>query len=191
MVCGGVLASLEDEPEDEPAEAEPPYIASAVHESIHAYVCESLCTVWFASKGYALTESAFEFALDRLSLRPCGRRLESDGECVQLGRAQHLRIHVEGDGDALPVQRCFDADAAARVSAMEGEEQLQQAYAVLTGKRYAADDAIAAGFADDKAPLENLLSGATELATDLARKEPGIFKAIKQAYYAPIAAGLR
>lgn len=63
--------------------------------------------------------------------------------------------------------------------------------AVLTGKRYAADDAIAAGFADDKAPLENLLSGATELATDLARKEPEIFKAIKQAYYAPIAAGLR
>jgi len=63
--------------------------------------------------------------------------------------------------------------------------------AVLTGKRYAADDAIAAGFADGKAPVEYLLSMAIELATDLACKEPGIFKAIKQAYYAPIVAGLK
>ena len=63
--------------------------------------------------------------------------------------------------------------------------------AVLTGKRYDADDAIAAGFADGKAPAELLLGMATELATDLACKEPSIFKAIKQAYYAPIVAGLK
>ena len=63
--------------------------------------------------------------------------------------------------------------------------------AVLTGKRYDADDAIEAGFVDGKAPAELLLGMATELATDLACKEPSIFKAIKQAYYAPIAAGLK
>ena len=64
-------------------------------------------------------------------------------------------------------------------------------YAVLTGKRYDADEAIAAGFADGKAPAEQLLSRATELAQDLACKEPSIFKAIKQAYYAPIVEGLK
>ncbi len=63
--------------------------------------------------------------------------------------------------------------------------------AVLTGKRYDADEAIAAGFADGKAPAEHLLRVATELATELAGKEPSIFKAIKQAYYAPIAEGLK
>ena len=63
--------------------------------------------------------------------------------------------------------------------------------AVLTGKRYDADDAIAAGFADGKAPAELLLGMATELARDLACKEPSIFKAIKQAYYAPIVEGLK
>lgn len=63
--------------------------------------------------------------------------------------------------------------------------------AVLTGKRYTADDAIAAGFADGKASAELLLGMATELAIDLACKEPDIFKAIKQAYYAPIAEGLK
>jgi enoyl-CoA hydratase/carnithine racemase len=63
--------------------------------------------------------------------------------------------------------------------------------AVLTGKRYDADQAIAAGFADGKAPAEHLLRVAMELATELAGKEPSIFKAIKQAYYAPIAEGLK
>ncbi|MDC1513164.1 enoyl-CoA hydratase/isomerase family protein [Porticoccaceae bacterium] len=63
--------------------------------------------------------------------------------------------------------------------------------AVLTGKRYNAEDAIAAGFADGKAPAELLLSMATELAQDLACKEPSIFKAIKQVYYAPIVEGLK
>lgn len=63
--------------------------------------------------------------------------------------------------------------------------------AVLTGKRYDADDAIAAGFADGKAPAELLLGMTTELARDLACKEPSIFKAIKQAYYAPIVEGLK
>lgn len=63
--------------------------------------------------------------------------------------------------------------------------------AVLTGKRYDADEAIAAGFADGKASAESLLVSATELAQQLACKEPSIFKAIKQAYYAPIVNGLK
>ena len=63
--------------------------------------------------------------------------------------------------------------------------------AVLTGKRYNADEAMAAGFVDGKAPQEQLLNRATQLATDLACKEPSIFKAIKQAYYAPIVEGLK
>lgn len=62
--------------------------------------------------------------------------------------------------------------------------------AVLTGRRYDADDAMAAGFSDGKAAAELLLGMATELARDLACKEPSIFKAIKQAYYAPIVKGL-
>lgn len=62
--------------------------------------------------------------------------------------------------------------------------------AVLTGKRYAADEAIEAGFADGKASAENLLATAKELATNLATKEPGIFKSIKQTYFGPIAKSL-
>ena len=63
--------------------------------------------------------------------------------------------------------------------------------AVLTGRRYDADDAITAGFADGKSPGKLLLNMAAELARDLACKEPSIFKAIKQAYYAPIVEGLK
>ena len=63
--------------------------------------------------------------------------------------------------------------------------------AVLTGKRYAADEAIAAGFADGKASADNLLEEAKKLAASLATKEPGIFKTIKQAYFGPMAEGLR
>ena len=62
--------------------------------------------------------------------------------------------------------------------------------AVLPGRRYDADDAMAAGFSDGKAAAELLRGMATELARDLACKEPSIFKAIKQAYYAPIVKGL-
>ncbi|MDG1814426.1 MAG: enoyl-CoA hydratase/isomerase family protein [Porticoccaceae bacterium] len=62
--------------------------------------------------------------------------------------------------------------------------------AILTGKRYAADEAIAAGFADGKAPLENLLGTAKDLAANLATKEPGIFATIKQTYFGPMANGL-
>ncbi|MDG2116261.1 MAG: enoyl-CoA hydratase/isomerase family protein [Porticoccaceae bacterium] len=63
--------------------------------------------------------------------------------------------------------------------------------AILTGKRYAADEAIAAGFADAKAPIEFLLDAAKELAASLATKEPGIFKAIKQTYFSSLANGLK
>ena len=63
--------------------------------------------------------------------------------------------------------------------------------AVLTGKRYTADEAIAAGFADGKASADNLLADAKALAATLACKESGIFNAIKQAHVAPIVAGLQ
>ena len=63
--------------------------------------------------------------------------------------------------------------------------------AILTGKRYAADEAIAVGFADAKAPIEYLLDAAKELAASLATKEPGIFKAIKQTYFSSMANGLK
>jgi enoyl-CoA hydratase/carnithine racemase len=62
--------------------------------------------------------------------------------------------------------------------------------AILTGKRYAADDAIASGFADGKASMENLLGAAKELAVNLATKEPGIFKTLKQTYFGAMAKGL-
>lgn len=55
--------------------------------------------------------------------------------------------------------------------------------AVLTGKRYTADEAIAAGFVDSKAASEVLLDKALELATTLASKESGIFKELKQTLY--------
>jgi len=63
--------------------------------------------------------------------------------------------------------------------------------AVLTGKRYTADEAIAAGFADGKASADNLLAEAKALAATLAGKESRVFNAIKQAHVAPIVAGLQ
>jgi enoyl-CoA hydratase/carnithine racemase len=62
--------------------------------------------------------------------------------------------------------------------------------AILTGKRYTADEAIAAGFADGKASLEDLLDRAKSLAVSLATKEPGIFANLKQTYFGVIANGL-
>ncbi len=59
--------------------------------------------------------------------------------------------------------------------------------AALTGKRYAADDAIAAGFSDAKAPEADLLAEATKVAARLAVKKRAIFKAIKSDLYREIA----
>jgi enoyl-CoA hydratase/carnithine racemase len=59
--------------------------------------------------------------------------------------------------------------------------------AALTGKRYTADEAIAAGMVDTKASSETLLRSALELAKTLASKEPGIFKEIKQTLYGKLA----
>ncbi len=59
--------------------------------------------------------------------------------------------------------------------------------AALTGKRYAADDAIAAGFCDAKASEAGLVAEATKVAATLATKERGIFKAIKKELYREIA----
>jgi enoyl-CoA hydratase/carnithine racemase len=62
--------------------------------------------------------------------------------------------------------------------------------ALLTGKRYTADEAIAAGIADGKATQEQLLEQAMALAGQLATKEPGIFKTLKQTWFGPMANAL-
>ncbi|WP_438952550.1 enoyl-CoA hydratase/isomerase family protein [Porticoccus sp.] len=62
--------------------------------------------------------------------------------------------------------------------------------ALLTGKRYTADEAIAAGIADGKASGEELLEQAKALATQLATKEPGIFKTLKRTWFGPMANAL-
>jgi enoyl-CoA hydratase/carnithine racemase len=64
------------------------------------------------------------------------------------------------------------------------------AEAVLTGKRFAADDAIAAGFADGSAPESELLGVAIKHAAELAAKESGIMAKLKQTLWADVARGL-
>ena len=61
--------------------------------------------------------------------------------------------------------------------------------AVLTGKRYTADEAIVAGFADGKAAEADLLAQARKLADSLASKERRIFKTLKRQLYADVGAG--
>ncbi len=61
--------------------------------------------------------------------------------------------------------------------------------AVLSGKRYAADEAIAAGFADGKAPEDELVADAKALAQSLAGKERRIFGTLKRQLNAEVAAG--
>lgn len=62
--------------------------------------------------------------------------------------------------------------------------------AVLSGKRYAADDAIAAGMADGKAAEADLVSEAKKLASGLAGKQRRIFRTLKRTLYAEVGAGL-
>ena len=62
--------------------------------------------------------------------------------------------------------------------------------ALLTGKRYTADEAIAAGIADGKASEQDLLAHSKALASQLATKEPGIFKTLKQRWFGSMADAL-
>lgn len=62
--------------------------------------------------------------------------------------------------------------------------------AALAGKRYAADEAIAAGFADAKAPEAELLAKAVELAGSLAGKNRNAFSAMKVTLWGDVARGL-
>ncbi|MFT4571509.1 MAG: enoyl-CoA hydratase/carnithine racemase [Hyphomicrobiaceae bacterium] len=64
------------------------------------------------------------------------------------------------------------------------------AEAVLTGKRYNASDAIAAGFADVAAPQADLLSLATARGAELASKEKGIMANLKKTLWEDVAAAL-
>jgi len=60
---------------------------------------------------------------------------------------------------------------------------------VLTGKRYVADEAIAAGLADEKASEGELMGRAQALAGELATKERKIFSTLKHQLYADVAKG--
>ena len=61
--------------------------------------------------------------------------------------------------------------------------------AVLSGKRYTAEEAMASGFADGKASEEGLLEEAKALAQSLATKERRIFGTLKRSLYAEAVAG--
>ncbi len=62
--------------------------------------------------------------------------------------------------------------------------------ALLTGRRYTAEEAIAAGIADGKASIERLVDEAKILASQLAGKEPAIFRTLKQTLFGPMANAL-
>ena len=62
--------------------------------------------------------------------------------------------------------------------------------ALLTGRRYTADEAIDAGIADGKASMGELLDQARALASQLGTKAPGIFKTLKQTWFGPMADAL-
>lgn len=58
--------------------------------------------------------------------------------------------------------------------------------AVLTAKRYAADDAIAAGWADAKAPEAGLVAAALDIVRPLADKDRGIYRSLKRTLWADV-----
>ena len=60
--------------------------------------------------------------------------------------------------------------------------------AVLSGRRYGGEDALAAGFADALASEGDLLIDAKKRADELATKERGIFGTLKRTLYADLAA---
>ncbi len=60
--------------------------------------------------------------------------------------------------------------------------------AVLSGRRYGGEDALAAGFADALASDGDLLIDAKKRAAELATKERGIFGTLKRTLYADVAA---
>ncbi len=62
--------------------------------------------------------------------------------------------------------------------------------AVLTGRRYAGPEAVAAGFADATASEGELLGAAVERAAALAQKERGIFGKLKKTLWFDVGKGL-
>ena len=62
--------------------------------------------------------------------------------------------------------------------------------AVLAGKRFPADEAIAAGIAHGKGPEAELLSKAVELARSLAGKNRNVMKTMKATLWGDVARGL-
>ena len=81
---------------------------------------------------------------------------------------------------------------APMMSLLRGKLPAQTARdAVLSGRRYAADEAIAAGFVDAKADELALLDDAKKLAGSLASKERRIFTTLKRSLNAELAAGFQ
>ncbi|GAA1793230.1 enoyl-CoA hydratase/isomerase family protein [Nocardioides hankookensis] len=62
---------------------------------------------------------------------------------------------------------------------------------MTTGRRYAADDACAAGIVDAVAPVEELVQAAGDRVRDLAGKDRGTLATIKATMYAGVVAALR
>ncbi|UDY35225.1 enoyl-CoA hydratase/isomerase family protein [Dermatobacter hominis] len=57
-------------------------------------------------------------------------------------------------------------------------------HAMTTGRRYGGPDAVAAGIADEVAPLDEVLPRAIEIAAGLAGKDPATLRAIKHRLHA-------
>jgi enoyl-CoA hydratase/carnithine racemase len=62
--------------------------------------------------------------------------------------------------------------------------------AVLAGQRFAADEAIAAGFVDAKAEIDALRARSLAYVTPLAGKERGIFRSLKQTLWGDVGRAL-
>ncbi len=83
----------------------------------------------------------------------------------------------------VPIGEAMMSLLKAKVSPQTARES------VLTGKRYVADEAIAAGLADEKASEGELMGRAQALAGELATKERKIFSTLKHQLYADVAKG--
>ena len=83
----------------------------------------------------------------------------------------------------VPIGEAMMSLLKAKVSPQTARES------VLTGKRYVADEAIAAGLADEKASEGELMGRAHALAGELVTKERKIFSTLKHQLYADVAKG--
>lgn len=84
----------------------------------------------------------------------------------------------------IPIPPAIIALICAKLSATTARD------AILGGKRFTADEAIRAGFADGKAPAAELLTKAMELAGSLAGKKRSVMKTMKATLWGDVVRGL-